>query len=179
MSETDNEASDIIKLKDLRLACRQFAMLYFHFCKSLKDALGEEAAFPLVRETVFNLSMDRTNQTRKKAIEQGLEPTVENFPRVNDLPQNAWSLWKPDLGGVRCPYAEVWLGYFPENPWFKRYASLYCDVIDTTNIENFTKTTSHRITRNLLWGDPCCEREYFESEDVKKGILTYEKKDNN
>jgi len=178
MGEIIGEAADMMDLNDLRLACRQFAMLYFHFCKGLKDALGEDAAFPVVQEIIFNLSLDRTNRTRKKAIEQGLEPAVENFPKVNDLPQIAWSLWKPEMGGVRCPYAEVWLACFQEEPWFKRFASLYCDVIDTTNIENFTQTTSHRITRNLLWGDPCCEREYFESEDVKKGIFTYGKKNN-
>jgi hypothetical protein len=176
MGEITGEAANTIDLKDLRLACRQFAMLYFHFCKSIKTALGEDAAFSVVRETIFNLSLDRTDRTRKRAIEQGLEPTVGNFPKVNDLPQAAWSLWKPEMGGVRCPYAEVWLAYLTEEPWFKRFASLYCDVIDTTNIENFTQTTSHRITGNLLWGDPCCEREYFESENVKKGILTYGKR---
>jgi hypothetical protein len=92
---------------------------------------------------------------------------------VNDLPFIAWSAWDPSMGGVRCPYAEAWLGYFEEYPWFKRFASLYCDVIDTTNIENFSRTTSHRITKNLLWGDASCEREYFESEDVKSGKFTY------
>jgi hypothetical protein len=51
---------------------------------------------------------------------------------------------------------------------------MYCDVIDTTNIENFTRTTSHRITKNLLWGDDECSREYFESEPVKQGKFTYE-----
>jgi hypothetical protein len=74
---------------------------------------------------------------------------------------------------MRCPYAETWTGYFRDYPWFRRFASLYCDVIDTTNIENFTRTTSHRITKNLLWGDASCEREYFESEKVKRGIFTY------
>ena len=172
---TGNEATVSIALKDLRLISRQFALLYFHFCKSLKDALGDEAAFPVVQKTVFNLSIDRTNRTRKKAIEQGLETNVDNFPKVNDLPSIAWSLWEPEMGGVRCPYAEVWLDYFPENQWFKRYASLYCDVIDTTNIENFTRSFSHKILKNLVWGDSSCEREYFESDDVKNGNFTFGK----
>ena len=162
-------------IKDLRLACRQFAMLYFNFCKSLKDELGDEKAFPLVQKTIFNQSLDRTNRARKRAEEQGLETNLENFPKVNDLPSDAWTHWEPEMGGVRCPYAEVWLEYYSEHPWFKRYASLYCDVIDTTNIENFTRTLSHKITKNLLWGDATCEREYFESEAVKKGCFTYKK----
>ncbi|MDR3173989.1 MAG: L-2-amino-thiazoline-4-carboxylic acid hydrolase [Treponema sp.] len=162
---------------ELRLACRQFAMLYFHFCKTLVEALGEEAALGLAQRAVFTLALDRTDRTRAKALAQGLEPALENFPQVNDLPLAAWEGWKPEMGGCRCPYAETWLGYFEAAPWFKPFASLYCDVIDTTNIENFSRTTSHRIKRNLLWGDPACEREYFESGEVKRGIFTYGKRE--
>lgn len=163
-------------IRDTRLAARHFGMLYFRFCKIMVETLGEEAAFPLVQKTVFELSLDRTDRIRAKALSQGLEPTLDNFQQVNDLPYAAWKKWTPDMGGVRCPYAEIWLGYYEEYPWFKRFASLYCDVIDTTNIENFSRTTSHRITRNLLWGDSDCDREYFESEKVKQGLFTYGKK---
>ena len=172
-TENTIERLNKVELHDLRLACKQFAMLYFHFCKTLRDALGEEKAVPLARKTVFELSLDRTNKARERAAALALETTVENFPKVNDLPQIAWSCWEPSMGGVRCPYAEVWLEYFRENTWFKRFASLYCDVIDTTNTENFTRTTSHKITKNLLWGDASCEHEYFESEAVKNGKFTY------
>ena len=166
-------AENTVELKDVRLACKQFAKLYFHFCKSLNDSIGEENAFPFVQKTVFQLSLDRTDSARERAAALGLKTTLENFPKVNDLPQIGWSGWKPEMGGVRCPYAEVWLGYFKDNPWFKRFASLYCDVIDTTNIENFTRTTSHKITKNVLWGDASCEREYFESDTVKNGKFAY------
>jgi hypothetical protein len=168
MNESDTSA-----LRELRLACRQFAMLYFNFCRTLVESLGEEAALALVQKTIFNLSLERTDTARKKAAAQGLEPTLENFMRVNDLPFTAWKDWEPAMGGVRCPYAQQWLEYFPEYPWFKRFASLYCDVIDTTNIENFSRTTSHRITKNILWGDDSCEREYFASGKVQEGIFTY------
>ena len=162
-----------IDLKDLRLVSKQFAMLYFHFCKSLVDTMGKEAALPFVQKTLFELSVDRTNRMRKQAAERGLETTLENFHKLTDLPKAGWTQWEPEMGGVRCSYAEVWLEYIKDHPWFKTFASLYCDVIDTTNIENFSKTTSHRITKNLLWGDSCCEREYFESDDVKSGKFTY------
>ncbi|MDR3139866.1 MAG: L-2-amino-thiazoline-4-carboxylic acid hydrolase [Treponema sp.] len=165
-------------LGDVRQACRQFAMLYFNLCRTLVEALGEEAAFPLVQKTIFHLALDRTDRSRAKALAQDLVPSLENFPLVNDLPFIAWKEWKPEDGGVRCPYAEAWLGYYEVYPWFKRFASMYCDVIDTTNIENFSRTTSHRITRNLLWGDLSCEREYFESEKIKRGIFTYGERDN-
>ena len=170
-------SNEIQSLVETRMACRQFALLYFHFCKTLVDSLGEEAALSLVQKTVFELSLDRTDKIREKALTLGLETTVENLPKVNDLPASAWEKWKPEMGGVRCPYAEAWICYFNDYPWFKRFASLYCDVIDTTNIENFSRTTSHKIKRNLLWGDTDCEREYFESNDVKQGKFSYGKRD--
>jgi hypothetical protein len=165
-----------VELNDLRLACKQFARLYFHFCKTLRDALGEETALALVQKTVFGLSLDRTDRAREQAAMLGLETTLVNFAVVNDLPAKGWSEWKPEMGGVRCPYAEVWLDYFKDNPWFKQFASLYCDVIDTTNTENFTRTTSHKITKNLLWGDSDCDHEYFESATVKEGNFSYGKR---
>ena len=164
------------KVFEVRRACRQFAMQYFHFCRNLVETLGEEDAFPIVQKSIFELSLDRSDKMRAKAIESNLEPTLENFRKVSDLAFIGWSGWDPSMGGVKCPYAEVWLGYYQEYPWFKRFASLYCDVIDTTNIENFTRTTSHRITKNLLWGDDECTREYFESENVKAGYFTYGKR---
>ena len=176
MSEANDKAKNYIGVRDLRLACKQFAMLYFHVCKTLTETLGEDQAAALVKEIIFKLSLDRTERARERANSMGLETTLENFPLVNDLPLAGWSDWSPEMGGVRCPYAEIWLEYFKENPWFKRFASLYCDVIDTTNIENFTRTTSHKITKNLLWGDSCCEREYFESDTVKEGRYSYGKK---
>lgn len=161
------------KVFEVRRACKQFAMQYFHMCKNLVEALGEEEALPVVQKTVFELSLDRSDRMRAKALENKLEPTLENFRKVSDLAFIGWSGWEPSMGGVKCPYAEVWLGYYDQYPWFKRFASLYCDVIDTTNIENFTRTTSHRITKNLLWGDNECTREYFESADVAAGNFTY------
>lgn len=162
---------------EVRKAARHFAMLYFHFCKNLVDTIGEEQAFPVVQKTIFELSIDRSDRIRAKALSLGLEPTLANFPKVNDLATPGWEGWRPVMGGHRCIYADVWLERFDEYPWFKRFASLYCDVIDTTNIENFSRTTSHRITSNLLWGDSACNREFFESEQVKKGIFTYGKRD--
>jgi hypothetical protein len=160
-------------VKEVRKACYQFAMQYFHFCKTLVDTLGEEKAYPIVRKAIFELSIDRSDKMRAQAEASGLAPVLENFPKVTDLARSGWDGWEPSLGGVFCPYAEVWLTYFDEHPWFKEFAPLFCDVIDTTNIENFTRTTSHRITKNLLWGDNECTREYFESEQVKQGIFTY------
>lgn len=155
---------------EVRKACRQFAMLYFNFSKTLVEELGQEKAKEVVQKALFSLSLDRTDQLREKAREQGLDFTQENFRKLTDLPFIAWN---KALGRNHCPYAETWVGYYNKYPWFKELAPLYCDVIDTTNIENFSRTLSHKITKNVLNGDETCERIYFPSGDVEKGEFTY------
>jgi len=158
---------------DVRKACRQFAMLYFHFSKVLVEELGVEKAKPLIQKAVFQLAIDRSNQLREKAESQGLECTMENFMKITDLPMTGWV---KELGRNHCPYAETWVKYFDEYPWFKELAPLYCDVIDTTNAENFTKNMSHKITENVLTGGESCQRIYFPSEQVSKGVYSYGEK---
>ncbi|GHV04501.1 hypothetical protein FACS189416_2930 [Bacteroidia bacterium] len=157
-----------------RLGAYQFAMQYFHFCKTLIDTLGEEKAFPVVQQALFELAIDRSDKMRAKAVELGLDFADKNSGKVNDLPFAGWRAgFDKSKGEVFCPYAQVWLTYYEEYPWFKRFAPLYCDVIDITKIENFTRTTSQRKTKNLLWGDDNCESVNFESDKVKQGIFTY------
>lgn len=160
-------------VKEVRKACRQFAMLYFHFAKVLVEELGEDKAKPLIQKAIFELAIDRSDQLREKAIKQGLPCTMETFMKISDLPLIGWV---KELGRNHCPYAETWFQYFDEYPWFKEIAPLYCDVIDTTNAENFTQGLSHKITKNVLTGGESCEREYFASEQVSKGIYSYGEK---
>lgn len=98
------------------------------------------------------------------------------FMSVIDLPFTGWI---PEWGEDHCPYAEVWRTYFDKYPWFREIAPFYCDVIDTTTIENFSKCLSHRITQNVILEGTCCKREYFESDKVKRGEYTYGKKEEN
>jgi len=160
-------------VKQTRKGLRQFAMLFFHICKTLVERFGEDEAFPIAQQVVFSMSCDRAGQIRKRAESEGLPLTLDSFWQANDLPATGWDKWRPCMGGLKCHYAEVWLTYFPDNPWFKRFASMFCDVIDTTNIEVFSGTISHRITSNLLWGDEVCGHDYFVSENVQNGKLTY------
>ncbi|MCL2565063.1 MAG: nitroreductase family protein [Defluviitaleaceae bacterium] len=157
----------------VRLAARHFAMLYFNFCKVMVDTHGEEKALELVQKAIFNLSLDRTDRTRAKALEAGVETNLEQFSVFNDLPIIGWRAWDESMGGLRCPYAEQWVDYYDKHPWFKPFASLYCDVIDTTNIENFSRTLSLKIPQKQLSGDAECKFNYFESDQIKQGIYTY------
>ena len=158
-------------VSEVRKAARQFAMQFFHFSKVLYDQFGLEKTKDIVRQTVFELAVDRSDQLREKALAQGLKAdSVEDFMSVIDLPFTGWI---PEWGEDHCPYAEVWRTYFDKYPWFREIAPFYCDVIDTTTIENFSKCLSHRITQNVILEGTCCKREYFESDKVKRGEYTY------
>lgn len=161
---------------EVRKACRQFAMQYFHFSKTLYEEFGEAKALELIQKAMFELAVDRSGQVRKNAAEKGVSEFNLDTWRMNwDLP---FSGWVRSYGRNCCPYAETWVGYFKKYPWFQKFASLYCDIVDTTVIENFSGTMSHRITKNVLNGDEFCAREYFESDYVKNGQFTYGKKEN-
>ena len=138
---------------------------------SVGMSLGNDVAKDIVRETVFNLAVDRSNQIREKSLAQGKKAdTVADFMSDIDLPFEGWI---PEWGEDHCPYAEVWRTYYEKYPWFREFAPFYCDVIDTTTIENYSKCLSHRITQNVLNEGTACLREYFESDSVKKGEYTY------
>lgn len=155
---------------EVRKACRQFAMLYFHFSKVLVETLGEEKAKKIIQQAIFELSVDRSEQLKQRAEELGLPLTMETFQKISDLPKIGWD---KKLGKDHCPYAVEWMRHFQDYPWFKQIAPLYCDVIDTTNAEVFTGCMSHKITENVLKGGETCRRRYFLSEKVKHGEYTY------
>lgn len=160
---------------EVRKAARQFAMLYFHFTKTLVEEFGEDRARSLIQKTVFELACDRTDQLRAKADRLGVDHDgMDNF---NDYADLALGGWLPGLGADHCPYAQVWRTYYDEHPWFRRFAPLYCDVIDTTVAENLTRRVSHRITENVLTGGETCRRVYFESPNVAQGWYTYGTRD--
>lgn len=156
---------------EVRMATRQFAMLYFHFVKMLVEEFGEDRARSLVQKAVFELACDRTDQLRAKAERLGI--AHDDMSNFNDYADLALSGWDSKLGADHCPYAQVWRTYYDEYPWFRRFAPLYCDVIDTTVAENLTRRVSHRITENVLNGAQTCNRVYFESPNVAQGWFTY------
>jgi hypothetical protein len=160
-------------IKEVRKMCRQFAMLYFHFSKVLVEEMGVEKAKPIIQKAIFSLAIDRSDQLREKAQLQGLPLTMETFAQITDLSMMGWV---KELGCNHCPYAETWFKYFDQYPWFKSISTLYCDVIDTTNAENFTQNMSHKITENVLTGGKYCDREYFPSQQVSKGVFSYGEK---
>ena len=166
----ENKIELSAEAKASRALAIQLADLYFEFVKELRDEFGDEVTKKLVTKVLFNRAYERAQGSIKRAEERNLPRTWENINVVTDVPLAGWV---SALGKNHCPYGMAWNKRIEENPWFREYASLYCDVTDTTIGEVFTGDHTHKLYENVVLGDEHCLRTYTESDDVKNGIFTY------
>ena len=140
---------------EVRNMAFQFADLYYAFVKILRERYGDEEAFDIAQRVLFMRASER----------------AENINRMSDV---SYLGWDPSFGIETCPYGAAWNRRIKDDPGFRRFAALYCDVTDTTIAEVFTGDCSHRLFRNVVLGDDSCERTYYPSEEVKAGVITYD-----
>lgn len=165
MSEniTDKNITYENAVAEIRQACYHFSDLYFHFAKVLVEEFGQDKAKEIVKSVVYNRAKERGLKLKDTAEKKNLSCEIENFRKVTDIPFTGWD---KALGNLFCPYGAAWLSRYEDNPWFKEFALLYCDVNDTTVTETFTADTSQRITKNILAGDDTCDRIYFKKDEA-------------
>lgn len=169
MSQVEQVDRDFA-VDQVRNMAYQFADLYFEFVKELRNEFGEEKALQVVTNVLFKRAKERADKMIQVALQEGIEREPENIGRVSNVPYLGWV---PSLGKDHCPYGAAWNKRIIDNPWFQKFACLYCDVTDTTIAEVFTGRYSHKIYENVLLGNENCERTYFLSELVKQGKYTY------
>jgi len=132
----------------VRTMARLFGLMFYHFANLLVEELGEERGKALVKEAVKRFGLDRARRVRAEVIRMGLEPTLENYRKVLDLPTIGWG------GPTRetfCPFAEVWIGRGAED-----LCKLYCDV-DIWKYVGYNPRIKVMRTRWLLEGDRDCK----------------------
>ncbi|HIV26649.1 MAG TPA: hypothetical protein IAA64_01655 [Candidatus Ornithocaccomicrobium faecavium] len=168
--ETQDRVSRVEAVAQIRSMAMQFADLYFCFVQEIRVALGDEAAREMVRRVLFQRARERAAAMVARAQAQGIERTPENMPRVSDI---AYMGWAPAPGREHCPFGVAWNARIAQYPWFREYARMYCDVMDTTVAEAFTGNCSHKLLKNIVLGDESCERVYYPDEAVKDGHFTY------
>ncbi len=156
---------------EVRNMAFQFADMYYAFVKVLRDRYGEEEALDIARRVLFMRAKERAEKMIVKAGEEGVERTPEN---IHDMSDVSYLGWDPSFGVDTCPYGAAWNRRIKDDPEFRKFACLYCDVTDTTIAEVFTGDCSHRLYKNVVLGDDSCERTYFPSEEVKNGVITYD-----
>ena len=156
---------------EVRNMAFQFADMYYAFVKVLRDRYGDEEALDIARRVLFMRAKERAEKMIVKAGEEGVERTPEN---IHDMSDVSYLGWDPSFGIDTCPYGAAWNRRIKDDPEFRKFACLYCDVTDTTIAEVFTGDCSHRLYKNVVLGDDSCERTYFPSEEVKNGVITYD-----
>lgn len=166
--ETKIERNDAVR--EVRNMAFQFADLYFTFVAELRERFGEEQALEIATRVLFRRAAERALDMVRRAEAEDIERVPENIIKMTDVPFLGWDA---SFGRDTCPYGAAWNRRITENPWFRRFACLYCDVTDTTIAEIFTGSCSHKLYHNVVLGDDACEREYFPSEMVKSGTYTY------
>ena len=154
----------------IRSMAIQFADLYFCFVQELRDELGDEVARKMVRRVLFRRARERAQDMVERAQALGILRTPQNMPQVSDI---AYMGWVSALGREHCPFGVAWNARIAQHPWFREYARMYCDVMDTTVAEAFTGNCSHKLYKNVVLGDESCERVYYPDEAVKNGRFTY------
>ena len=167
----DNMVSREQAVGEVRNMAFQFADMYYAFVKVLRDRYGEEEALDIARRVLFMRAKERAEKMIVKAGAEGVERTPDN---IHDMSDVSYLGWDPSFGIDTCPYGAAWNRRIKDDPGFRKFACLYCDVTDTTIAEVFTGDCSHRLYKNVVLGDDSCERTYFPSEEVKNGVITYD-----
>jgi nitroreductase len=136
-------------------ALRRAALIFYYFCETLVDELGEVKGHELIRRAVDAYGDRIGQEARKKAQEKGLALTPENF--ASDLPDGAWETETVLVDGEErervhhCPLASEWMEWGdPEK------ARLYC-YVDQAKMKGYNPEYEYIHVKNLLDGDPYCE----------------------
>jgi hypothetical protein len=142
----------------VRLMARRTALLYYYFAKTLIEAMGEEAAEPLISKAIWAYGEHCGRAVREGVAAMGLPPTEENFNKIPDLPKIGWdvSTVTAENGeqhpiATFCPLAAVWQELGAED-----IGRLYC-YVDQAKYHAYNPDYEFIHAKNVLDGDACCE----------------------
>lgn len=94
---------------------RLFGLMFYHFSNLAIESMGETEGKKFITESVKRFGLDRSRRVKEKVLEMGLEPVLENYNKILDL---------PIIGFVdSCPFADIWKEKGAED-----FCKLYCDV---------------------------------------------------
>jgi hypothetical protein len=133
--------------EQVRAMARLFGLMFYHFANLAVENLGEEAGKAFVAEAVKRFGLDRAKRVRAEVEKLGLEPILENYGKVLDLPRIGWG------GPTRetfCPFAEVWIEKGAED-----LCKLYCEV-DIWKYVGYNPNIKVKRIRSVLEGDRDC-----------------------
>lgn len=139
------------------LMAKRCALLYQVFAEALMEELGEEKGSQAIQKAILRYGAISGFAVRKAVQEMGLDPSLENYGKVPDLPQTGWVTQQKSLTQDRlevdvlyCPMAEQWL-----KGGAAKLGRLYCHV-DQAKYAAFNPDLKCTHKKNILDGDEKC-----------------------
>ncbi len=121
---------------------RLFGLMFYHFSNLAIEVMGETEGKKFISESVKRFGLDRSRRVRDEVLKMGLEPVLENYNKVLDLPR---------IGFVDgCPFADIWKEKGSED-----FCKLYCDV-DIWKFVEYNKNIKVERVKWVLEGDDEC-----------------------
>lgn len=134
----------------VRTMARLFGLMFYHFSNLAVEEMGEEEGKKFIAEAVKRFGLERAKRVKEEVEKMGLEPVLENYGKVLDLPRIGWG------GSTRetfCPFAEVWIEKGSED-----LCKLYCEV-DYWKFVGYNPDIKVKRVRSVLEGDKDCKYE--------------------
>jgi hypothetical protein len=179
------EKENMIPLKEAKQAIasasRRIALLHLSYAKTLIEELGEEKGLELIAKAIRDYGIRIGEKTRKEVLNQGLEPTPENF-NVGEsyrLPMfgmhDKIEIVKVDneqrIRTFGCVLAKVWQEYGEE-----KIGRLYC-YMDVAKYMGYNPKYKQIHTKTIPDGDAYCELAVRPTTEKEREVFSQGKKD--
>ena len=158
MDEQKGTVSRAEAVKAVTDMSRRVALLHMCYARTLVDELGPEQGTQLIKKAIRAYGTKVGERMRERARSLGLEPNVENFGKVADLPSlafdDSFSIvdGEPHSWAHSCTLAELWQEYGEDE-----LGSLYC-LVDPAKMEAYNPSWTQVHSKKIIDGDEYCER---------------------
>lgn len=119
--------------REVEITSRRIALLHLSYAKTLVEELGEEKGRELIAKAIKDYGIRIGEKTRKEVLDQGLEPTPENFSAGKSLRIPKFGMHdrietvevdgEPRRRAYGCVLGKLWKEYGEE-----KLGRLYCYV---------------------------------------------------
>ncbi|MDR2136806.1 MAG: L-2-amino-thiazoline-4-carboxylic acid hydrolase [Synergistaceae bacterium] len=160
-------------------ALQQFAdfsaALYYFMAKTMIDRFGEEGR-EAVKEAVHAFGVYRGRRVRRRVLQAGEKPLMENEYKHHDLPigTKIWEAESEHEGGrqttkvLKCPFGRMWQAMEKKEACESatEIGRLYCDV-DYAIWEGYNGRIGFELQKCIFEGDEYCQMSYDLSREVE------------
>ena len=135
---------------------RLFGLMFYHFSQLAVEEMGDEKGREFIEEAVKRFGLERAERVKKEVEKMGLEPTLENYGKVLDLPRIGWG---GETRETFCPFAETWIKKGAED-----LCKLYCEV-DIWKFVGYNPDIKVERLSSVLEGDQDCKYKITEEKE--------------